>query len=96
MQTKSKRNCKVVTALATLMLVLTLLLACESVKLVKSPAPKINFPTFPDASSAVYDNATDTVTMSLDLWLKIVEYAVDVDAIDKTLDDWRKIDEGEQ
>lgn len=70
-----------------------LLTNCASARLVRTQSPNIIFPTFPSVTEASLEG--DKVIISLQTWLEIVKYAVDVDAIDKTLQQWQVIDGGE-
>lgn len=52
----------------------------------------INFPNFPNITSATYNDEDGTVTMTLSDWLKIADYVIDIKGIEKTLATWREID----
>ncbi len=53
--------------------------------------PDVNFPVFPDPDPVTLDG--DTVSMPLWYYQKIAEYKADVDAIEKTFEELRKLNE---
>ena len=76
------------------MLISSMLLAtsCVSTKtVVVHEIPDVTFPVFPDPEPVALDG--EIVTMPLWYFLKIAEYKADVDAIQKTLEEMRKLNE---
>ena len=53
--------------------------------------PDVTFPTFPDPDPVVLNG--ETVEMPLWYFTKIAEYKADVDAIEKTFNELRKLNE---
>ena len=53
--------------------------------------PDVTFPTFPDPDPVVLNG--DNVEMPLWYFTKIAEYKADVDAIEKTFNELRKLNE---
>ena len=66
--------------------------SCASTKtVVVHDVPDVTFPTFPDPDPVTLDG--DVVSMPLWYFTKIAEYKADVDAIQKTFEELRKLNE---
>ncbi len=58
--------------------------------------PDVTFPVFPPPDCVIYDDETDSVSMPLWYWQKIAEYKIDVDAIEKYMNQLRNIEAGKE
>lgn len=91
---KLKRSYKAKVLVILSMFAMIFCTACTTTRIM-ARSPPIDFPIFPSVDGVKFDEATNTVLVPLQCWVKITEYAVDVDTIHKTIDEWQKIDEGE-
>lgn len=79
-------------AIILLVLILPLICCVSSPKVVVvHDVPDVTFPTFPDPDPVVLNG--ETVEMPLWYFTKIAEYKADVDAIEKTFNELRKLNE---
>lgn len=92
---KLRRSYKAVICAVFLMLAIAFFQSCTTTKVI-AQNPTINFPRFPNIDGVEFDEKTGVVLVPLDCWVRITEYAVDIEAIKKTLDEWQKIDKGDE
>ena len=72
---------------------LTILLAnCKSSPeyIVVYDLPVLEFPVFPKPVGIKYNEEHDRVSMTLEYWLSIVDYKIDVDALKKIYEEYKK------
>ncbi len=52
--------------------------------------PVLEFPAFPKPVGIEYDDEHDRVSMPLEYWLSIVDYKIDMDAVKKIYEEYKK------
>ncbi|MCP4159102.1 MAG: hypothetical protein GY760_03430 [Deltaproteobacteria bacterium] len=89
---REKRNRKLGLAVKVIMLVL-LLTSCASspVKIKVVLPPEIKFPVPPDPVGVEYSEDGEIVYVPYELWLKIADYYIDVDAVRQLYEEGREV-----